>query len=312
MRDRWDEPRRVLITGASGFLGSNVALGALAEHQVIAHSRSRPIRALGVQPAVGDLREPDVAAALVQESSPDIVVNCAALADVDACERDQPLAGRMNVDVPGELAAACARVGARFVHISTDAVFGRDAGPSTPDSDPGPVNHYGVTKLQGEQRVLQVFGEALVLRTNIVGWSPTGTRSLLEFFHDRLSRREQISAFADVLFRPMAASDVWGFLEVLLPARAHGVWHATGSDLVSKHDFAVRLATAFNLDTSCIRPCSVADANLTAVRATCMDVTPSDLPEGSLPMDRSLDGSLNRLNRLASSGYRSTIASFHA
>jgi hypothetical protein len=72
----------------------------------------------------------------------------------------------------------------------------------------------------------------------------------------------------------------------------------------------VRLATAFNLGTSCIQPCSIADANLTAVRATCMDVTPSDLPEGSPPMDRSLDGSLNRLQRLASSGYRRTIASF--
>lgn len=281
----------ILVVGASGFLGANIALAAGEDDDVIAHS-SR----------MADLLPTGSGEALVESTGAAIVVNCAALADVDGCEREVGLAWRLNAALPGELAAACARTGARFVHISTDAVFGALPGPYLVTSPTGPTNRYGATKLAGEQAVATADPGALVVRTNIVGWSPSGRRSLLEFFVNRLDAHEPVTGFTDAWFRPVAASDMWSIVTRL--GDTAGVVHATGAELVSKYDFGVSVAERFGYDPSLVRPGSLSDGGLDAARAARLDVVPTIDPTPTV------DRTLRRLAALADDGYRKELAAW--
>lgn len=306
-------PQRVLIVGASGFLGANIALAASAGHTVFAHSSALPLHIESAHSVVANLLLHDSAERLVQSTSPHIVINCAALADIDACDRDPDLAHRLNTDLPGRLAIACRRSGAAMVHISTDAVFGGEPGPYTPTTRPSPINEYGRSKLAGETLVQEELPTALVVRTNIVGWSPTGRRSLLEFFCNRLSQQLPTPGFTDVSFRPVAASDVWSIIAAFLhDARSSGsagVRHATGHTLLSKYAFGRHVAQEFGYDPALVQPASVGDAALTSRRAPSLDVLPSALPIDLQPLIPRLDlaSTLSGLHALADDGYREKL-----
>ena len=267
--------RRVLIVGASGFLGSNFALAAREKYSVVAHSFRAPLCATGMDSITADLTLPGSAGELLRAARADVVINCAALADVDACEGNPALARQLNASVPGEIAIACRLHGAVLVHISTDAVFGDGLRPWTPESVPRPINVYGATKAEGEQRVLSHLSSALVLRTNTIGWSPSGRRSLLEFFYNRLSTGERAPGFTDVAFRPLAVCDLWRLLNELIASGNHGIWHATGADLISKFTFGVLVASTFGFDETLVAPVLFAEAGLSAPRARRADVEPS-------------------------------------
>ena len=298
---------RVLIVGASGFLGANLALAARHDHDVVAHSSSTPVTADGLTSLVADLAPVAAGRDLVLEAGADLVVNCAALADVDACEHDPDRARRLNADLAGELAEGCRARGSRLIHISSDAVFGQGAPPFLTTSAPSPVNEYGRSKLEGERQVLAALPSALVARTNIVGWSPTGRRSLLEFFHDRLAAGTSVSGFTDVTFRPVAASDLWSVLTAVLATGHTGLWHATGRDLLSKFDFGVQVAATFGFPAELVEPSTVAAAGLAAARANELDVRPSGQDDPRL--STSISEGLVRLRALEASGYRRQLAS---
>jgi dTDP-4-dehydrorhamnose reductase len=155
---------RIVITGAGGQVGSFLAAEATRQ--------SRDVLAL--TSSQWDITDPQLAGQIVQAG--DVVINCAAFTNVDAAESNQARAYAINATGPEYIAQACARAGARLVHISTDYVFDGDFGdvaprPYEPDDETGPLNLYGQTKLAGEQAVLAALPDAVVVRT---AWVYTG------------------------------------------------------------------------------------------------------------------------------------------
>ncbi|MCC5954237.1 MAG: sugar nucleotide-binding protein [Acidimicrobiia bacterium] len=302
---------RVLVIGAGGFLGANVALtAASAGERLVLHSRHGDAAVEGAELVAGDLHASGTAADLVRSVGAEVVLNCAALADVDRCEHEPSLAARLNEDVPAELAEACAAGGSRLVHISTDAVFGAAPGPYTTGSAPSPINVYGRTKAAGEAAVVEAAPDALVIRTNLVGWSPTGRRSLLEFFWRNVTEGHTVNGFTDVRFRPVAASLVWRVVAGWLTTdTGEGpIRHLTGAELLSKYDFGRRVATVFDADPDLVRRSTVAEAGLTAARTPDLDVRPSALPDDVDPSILDVDAALEHLSAVAASGYRRRVA----
>src|SRR4030067_2437700 len=114
---------RILVSGASGLLGLNLALEASQQHTVFGTVNAHRLRTPAFTVLHADLLAPGSAEQVLDETRPDWVIHCAALANVDACEVDPALAVKLNRELPGELARDGARGGARLVHISTDAVF---------------------------------------------------------------------------------------------------------------------------------------------------------------------------------------------
>ena len=259
---------RLLITGVTGLLGLNLAWEAHRHgHEVlgVAGRRSLPAAPFAVQQA--DLSRPGALAAVWAWARPDAVVHTAALAHLDACERQPALARQLNAALPGEIAALAAADGIPLAHVSTDAVFDGARGGYTEDDAPRPLSTYARTKLAGEQAVLAAYPQAAVLRVNFFGWSLSGTRSLAEWFLHNLQAGRPMRGFTDVFFCPLLANHLARLILEVLTARLSGVFHATGSACLSKYAFGVALARRFGYPPALIRPASVAQAGLAARRA---------------------------------------------
>jgi len=258
---------KILITGASGLLGINLALEAMQEHEVIGLDRgklkSAPFRVLK-----GDLLHGNGVDSVLNSTQPDWLINCAALANLEECEQHPDQARILNTDVPGELASACAKRGIHFVHISTDEVIdGENSDFYTEEDEPSPLGVYSMTKLDGERAVQEVDPEAIVARVNFYGWSLSGKRSLGEFFVNNLSAGKDVNGFTNVIFCPMLVNHTARLILEMLKKKLCGLYHVLGAQAMSKYQFGVEVARAFGLRESLISPQSVEMSGLTAHRS---------------------------------------------
>ena len=258
---------RLLVTGVSGLLGLNLAHEATAHHEVIGTHRGQ-LPSAPFASFAADLTQPDAPERLLDLASPDWVVNCAALADVDRCESDPESAYDLNSRFPGRLAGECRSRQIGLVHISTDAVFdGTKASAYAEDDTPNPRGVYGRSKLDGELAVLGVYPDAIVARVNFFGWSLSGKRSLAEFFFTNLGAGRQVKGFTDVIFCPMLANHLGRILLGMLERGLTGLFHVVGPQPMSKFEFGRQIARRFGLDPALISPSSVRESGLAAQRS---------------------------------------------
>ena len=184
---------KLLITGASGLLGINLALEAMSEHEVIGIDRGK-LKSAPFQVARADFLQPSEIRSIIESTKPDWLINCAALANLEECENHPDQAKTLNVDLPAELANVCAKKNIKFVHLSTDAVFdGTKEGSYTEEDETSPPGMYSQTKLDGELAVQQANAQAIIARVNFYGWSLGGRRSLAEFFVNNLTEGNNVS-----------------------------------------------------------------------------------------------------------------------
>jgi dTDP-4-dehydrorhamnose reductase len=302
---------RILITGASGLLGLNLALETAAKHEVYGTAKDQPLNTSAFTVLQGDLLASGAVEKLLDQSQPDWVIHCAALANVDACESDPVLAQQTNSDLPAELAAYVARGGARLVHISTDAVFDGSRGDYSEQDIPNPLSVYARTKLDGEHAVASANPEAIIARVNLFGWSISGRRSLGEFFVSNLQAGKEVMGFTDVMFCPLLATDLAAILVRMLGQGLSGLYHVVSRECLSKYEFGMRVARKFGLDASLIRPVSVEQGGLVAARSPNLTLRTDKLARalGKPPPDvftglesfhqQYLDGYPQRLRRIS-------------
>ena len=260
---------RILITGASGLLGLNLSLLKFENHIILGVDRGK-LHGTPFELVPADLTQPGAVSRLIKAARPDAIIHTAANANVDACESDPVGARYLNAEVPGLLAEACAKDSIRFIHISTDAVFDgmkENAGVYTEDDMPNPLSIYAQTKLDGEKAVLSANADAAVTRVNFFGWSLSGTRSLSEFFYNKLSAGQQCNGFTDVYFCPMFVGDLAGTLVRMLDKNLSGLYHVVGSEALNKYDFGQRIARQFGFDPALVLPQSVEESGLKARRS---------------------------------------------
>jgi dTDP-4-dehydrorhamnose reductase len=262
-----EEVMRVLVTGASGLLGINTALEARQDHTVIGLVNTLSLRKAPFEVLTGDLLENGKIERLLDDAQPDWVIHCAALANLEACERDPALAAQINTEVPRKLALNVARSGARLLHVSTDAVFDGQQGDYSETDQPNPLSVYARTKLEAERAVMEADPSAIIARVNLFGWSLTGKRSLAEWFFNNLSVGKPIMGFTDVYFCPLLANHLAQILLEMLAQNLSGLFHVVSSECIPKYDFGIALARQFGLDERLISPASVEKSGLKAARS---------------------------------------------
>src|SRR5215216_6488833 len=142
---------RLLITGASGLLGINLAMEAMREHDIFGVDRGR-LQAAPFPVIKTNFFNRNAFVSALDSIKPDWVINCAALANLEECEKHPDQAKILNIGLPRELASACAERNIKFIHLSTDAVFdGTKENAYTEDDEPNPLGVYSQTKLGGER-----------------------------------------------------------------------------------------------------------------------------------------------------------------
>ena len=300
----------ILVTGASGLLGSNLVLaGVDAGREMGAVVHAHPVHVAGVATVEVDLTDAAAVRAAIGRVRPAAVIHCAAQTNIDEAELHPGEARRINVDASATIASACAEVGAKLVYISTDTVFDGTRAFNT-ESDPvNPLNVYGRTKLEGEREAAARNPDTIVARTNLYGWNAQDKQSLAEWVLERLERGDTVPGFTDVWFCPILVNDLAAILFAMLDRDLRGTYHVVGGERISKHDFAVRVAREFGLDERSVLPGSVEEAALPAPRAHDLSLSTEKTAaalERRMPM---VDEGIRRFAALRHDGFRDRLKS---
>ena len=300
---------RILVTGASGLLGLNFCLKMADEHQLTGVTHSSSLRDLPFESVQCDLLAPGVIRRLLDTYRPQLVLHCAAMANMDACENQPEQAMAINARVPGELAAECNSRRIKLAHLSTDAVFDGRKGDYSEEDEPNPLSVYASSKLAGEQNVLKANPEAIVARVNFYGFSVSRSRSLAEFFLNRLSTGNPVNGFVDVMFCPLYVADLIDVIMKMVDNELKGLYHVVSPESLSKYTFGVNIARKFGYDPALVKPVSVAEGGLTARRSPRLDLSIDKLKnEKILPPDQA--AGMNHFYQEFMSGLPEKIKSF--
>ena len=253
--------RKVLIVGASGFLGWNLAKTLRGAYEVAGTFLRNPVELGGCRMEKLDLASKSDVASLVKRFCPEVMLNAAALIDVDLCEREREKAAVINAEGARIAAGLAAEVGARLIYFSTDMVFDGRKGMYGEEETPHPVNWYGETKLAGEKWAVDCCPGAVIARLALMyGAGNRAHGSFLEWMLRRLEKGETVDLFTDQFRTPTFVGDVClAVKKILERPEVAGVYHLAGPERMDRYEFGARVAEAFRFPVRLLRPVRMED-----------------------------------------------------
>lgn len=304
---------RLLVTGASGLLGLNLCLRASEQgHTVTGLAHTRDLREIPFELKHVDLLDTHQALGLIEDASPDAIIHCAAIANINAAQQSPEITQNLNVVVPGRLAEKAADWQIPFIHISSDAVFDGLSGGYRESDSPNPLSLYARSKLESEDMVLGSYPNALVARVVFFGWSLSGRRSLSEFFFNHLQSGQRVRGFTDTYFAPLYVEDLADLLLEMLAQGLSGIYHVTSPQALSKYTFGVRIAQRFGFDFELIEPVKAADVDRGAPRSLNLTLKPDKLQADlGCPLP-TVDDGIEKLYQRWQEGYPAYLQSLAA
>ncbi|MBR1427363.1 MAG: dTDP-4-dehydrorhamnose reductase [Paludibacteraceae bacterium] len=234
----------ILITGCNGQLGNEMRLQAPLhpDHRFFYTDIIAPADS-PVPVEVLDITDREAVHQYVQTHAIELIVNCAAYTNVDKAEEDEPTATRINADAVENLGSA----GCRVIHVSTDYVFSGDEHLPCREDDPvAPRTAYGRTKLQGEQRLLAVCPDAIILRTAWL-YSAFGNNFVKTMIRLGLER-DELGVVFDQIGTPTYAADLAAAIGMIIETEDWfpGIYHFTDEGVCSWYDFTVQIHKLYN------------------------------------------------------------------
>lgn len=246
---------RLLVTGASGLLGSKVCELAIRKgHEVYsAYSQHKPPMGKTIQLDVSN--ENDVETTFKQ-MRPEAVVHAAALTDVDKCELEKELAWKTNAEGTRNIAELCNRNQVFLVYVSTDYVFDGERGMYKETDEPAPINYYGLTKLKGEESVKDLTNQFCIARSSVIYGSipATGKINFALWLIHKLRKKEKVKIVTDQWNSPTLNTNLANMILEVLERELTGIFHLAGATRLNRYEFARSIAESFSLDANLITP----------------------------------------------------------
>jgi len=250
---------KILITGANGLLGHKLVrlLGPKREVVVIATARGES----RLRPEYGsfqyesmDIANREDVLEIVGRHKPDVIINTAAMTNVDECEKEKEACMQLNVEAVKYLVEAAEQTNAFLLHLSTDFIFSGEEGPYDEQGVPAPVNFYGESKLLGEQVVMNSNIKWAIARTVLVfGIVPDMSRSnIILWVKGSLEAQKPIQVVDDQWRTPTLAEDLAMGCYLIAEQRAEGIYNISGQDMLTPYEMAIKTADFFGLDKSLI------------------------------------------------------------
>ena len=262
---------KILITGSNGLLGQKIA--ALLAHETDFEVLLTSIEKENFQKEIRfdyhqlDLTIKSDVKGLIRSYRPDVIINSAAFTNVDECENQREYAWRLNVDAVKNLIFGARVTDSRIIHLSTDYIFDGKNGPYSEQDTPNPVSYYGRTKLASENalqesgikfciiRSMVLYGSGKLIRPNFVLWMVKN-----------LQGNQSIKVVDDQIGNPTLVDDLaYGIIKIVRGKRT-GIYNMSGSELISRYEFAKKVAKVFELNPILIKPVSTADLGQPAQR----------------------------------------------
>lgn len=213
--------KRILVTGCNGQLGR--AIRKEYANEKVSFINTDVVEGEGITAL--DITDISQVMELVKSEKPDVIINCAAHTNVDACETQWELAYKINAIGPRNLSIAASAVNAKIIHVSTDYVFeGNGQKPYTEFDMPNPVSAYGKTKLEGERFVQQFADRYFILRT---AWLYGDGKNFVKTMLRLAETHDEVSVVCDQLGTPTSAVELAKMIHYLEGTDNYGLFHAT-------------------------------------------------------------------------------------
>lgn len=262
----------ILVTGSNGLLGQKI-IYALRNREGI-RSISTSIGENRMSAKDGyiyqslDITQEGQIAEAFEEFKPDVVINTAAMTNVDACETKKEEAFTMNVTAVQYLIDQCKKYGTHFIHLSTDFVFDGEKGPYVETDEPNALSYYAQTKLDAERLIQRSGISAAILRTIIIyGVVDDKQRSNVVLWTiNALKAKKEITVINDQFRSPTLAEDLADACVNAALLRRTGIYHVSGREVMNILDICRITAEFFGLDQQYIKPISSASLNQPAKR----------------------------------------------
>jgi dTDP-4-dehydrorhamnose reductase len=243
--------KKLLATGASGLLGSKIVKITRESYKLIPLYSSKPLNSNSLKL---DITEREQVFSLFKKVKPDIVIHAASETNVDKCETEKEHAWKVNVDGTRNIAHACNKAEAKLIYISTDYVFDGEKGNYQEHDKPNPINYYGFTKLEGEKQVINTCKNYVILRTSVLyGWHPW-KQNFATWIINQLKQNKEITVVENHYNSPTLADNLAKITIEVVQKDLQGLYHASGSERISRYQFAKQIAKTFNLDSNLIKP----------------------------------------------------------
>ncbi len=211
-----------MILGATGLLGSDIVKECGSDFEVVSAGS-----------ADADITDQEAIYNYVKAHKPDVVINSAALTDVDKCEENPDMAYRINAMGPKNVAMACRDFNAKLIHLSTDYVFdGKKGEPYTEFDTVNPISVYGKSKVAGEQFVQAAMNKFMIIRTAWI-FGPK-RRHFVDYVIDAINKGEEIIAVKDMVSSPTLSQDLAETIKKLIPMNQLGIFHIANKGYCSR------------------------------------------------------------------------------
>lgn len=260
----------ILVTGANGQLGNEMRI--IAKHSDDNYIFTDVNQVEGVETTYLDITDMAAIRKAVSDNHVNVIVNCAAWTNVDACETDDSLAAlaeKLNADAPENLAKAIKEVNGLFVQISTDYVFGKEPynTPCREDQKGTPTGVYGTTKLHGEQKIMASDVKYVIIRTAWL-YSEFG-KNFCKTMLNLTATKSEVNVVFDQCGTPTYAYDLAKAIGIIiedykkeasLPQYSKtGIYHFSNEGVCSWFDFTKMIAEYSGHNECEIKPCYSVD-----------------------------------------------------
>ena len=240
---------KILITGSFGLLGRALSHVLESNHQIVKTGRIIPKGEKGIKLNIQDRLNVKQVVELIK---PELIINLAALTDVDKCENNQNLAREINV---GGVINLCDHFRGKIIQISTDYVFDGKNGPYGENDQVSPISIYGETKLDAEKIIMDSSSNNLVIRTNVLyDYLENTNASFLTWVVKSLENNQTIYVVNDQVNNPTWTFSLADIINILIDRKIGGIFHWGDADFVNRYDFAIKISEKFSLDKSLINP----------------------------------------------------------
>jgi len=280
---------KLLVIGGSGLLGYKVAKMASNEHETFLTYNYRSIQIEGCTALKLDKCNRKAVFELLEKIKPDVVIDTAALHNVDYCETHPEEAWKVNVEGTRNVVEACKKVGAKIIFISTDYVFDGTKGYYTEEDAPNPLSYYAKTKLEAEKIIQSLDVNYIIARPSVIyGWNPNEVSGLksssgksvnfVVWALQKLEKGEEIKAVTNQYSSPTLADNLAEALLVMASSEKQGIYHTAGKDCLNRYEFTLKIAEVFGLDKSLIKPVTSEIFKQVAKRPKkcCLDVSKAE------------------------------------
>lgn len=263
---------KVLITGSNGLLGQKLQHKLREDDSVELVATSigvnRVSQKTGYKYISLDVTNKKEVERVILAQKPHVVINTAAMTNVDLCEDKKSECDSLNIHAVKYLADSCKKIDAHLIHISTDFIFDGENGPYSEDDKPNPLSYYGLSKLKSEQLLQAHSVSWTILRTIIVfGVGENLSKSnIVLWAKDALAKGDSLNIIDDQFRAPTFAEDLADICILAAKKKAFGIFNASGKDIMSIYELVERVAKHYRMSTDNLNKISTSTLNQKAVR----------------------------------------------